>query len=360
MHARDELKMNTDDMNELDVVVSPEPEVGLGAQLRLARERAGLGLAEVARNLHVTNRVIESLEDEQFDELPPPIFVRGYLRQYASLLHMSPEEVVHLYNRKFAERPVPLTRESLRQRLVDRQLGFRIWPVLTVVVVVATVLGLWLFGGQPKLSEVSDVLQEKPASDVAPGASTTSAPPEPHANASQQSAALQPEGKVAQQQGTGHNVPSAVADLPSGSLRDQKIVSSPLKGSQPDNVRKNALVTDQAPLGSMPKNQAQQKPGAQVAASLPAPDIASDERNVQFQFSRDCWFEVQDANGNKVLATMGRAGETKTVHAKAPMSVLLGNATGVTIFVDGKKLDFSKYVQKSQLARFRIPSAGQS
>jgi cytoskeleton protein RodZ len=81
---------------------------------------------------------------------------------------------------------------------------------------------------------------------------------------------------------------------------------------------------------------------------------------VQFQFSRDCWFEVQDANGNKVVATMGRAGESRTIHAKAPMSVLLGNATGVTILVDGKKLDFSKYIQKSQLARFRIPPAGRS
>ena len=359
MHARDELKMNTDDMNELDVVVPPEPEMGLGAQLRLARERAGLGLSEVARNLHVTNRVIESLEYEQFDELPPPIYVRGYLRQYASLLRMSPEEVVHLYNRKFAERPAPLIRESLRQRLVDRQFGFRIWPVLTVVVVVATVLGLWLFGGQPKLSEVSDVLQEKPAPNVAPGVSTTSAPPEPHAaNASQQSATLRSEEKGAQQ-GTGPSMPPAVIGLPSGAPQDQKNTHSPLQEGQQDHVR-NGLASSQAPLETSARNQAQQKAGAQAADSLPAPDAASDERSVQFQFSRDCWFEVQDANGNKVVATMGRAGESRTIHAKAPMSVLLGNATGVTILVDGKKLDFSKYIQKSQLARFRIPPAGRS
>jgi cytoskeleton protein RodZ len=330
--------------------------MGLGAQLRLARERAGLGLSEVARNLHVTNRVIESLEYEQFDELPPPIFVRGYLRQYASLLHMSPEEVVHLYNRTFAERPAPLIRESLRQRLVDRQLGFRIWPVLTVAVVVATVLGLWLFGGQPKLSEVSGVLQEKPASNVAPGVSTTSAPPEPHVtNASQQSATLRSEEKGAQQ-GARPNMPPAVAGLPSGVRQDQKSTPSPLQGVQQDDVR-NGLASGQALLESSARDQTQQKAGAQAAASLPAPDVAADERSVQFQFSKDCWFEVQDANGNKVLATMGRAGESKTIHAKAPMSVLLGNATGVTILVDGKKLDFSKYIQKSQLARFRIPPA---
>ena len=347
------------EMNPADVIVPRE--MGLGVQLRLARERAGLGLDEVARNLHVTDRVIESLEDEHFDELPPPIFVRGYLRQYAALLHMPPEDLVHLYNTTYAERPAPLIRESLRQRLVDRQFGFRIWPVLTVLVVVATLLGIWIFGGQPKLSQVSDALQEKPASEATPHAGHASIPAA-HKHNEHQRAEPGPAQRPQGQEGQGAREPQSLSTP----------VSTPIVASQGQQASPAAVPGEQQAQGSLrnqtAKSQAMlpflqqddtQHAGSPPPASAMTPAVPG-EREVQFQFSKDCWIEVHDADGRKVLATMGRTGETRSIRGKAPLSVLLGNAGGVAIRVDGKKYDFTKYVQKSQLARFRIPAADQS
>lgn len=335
-------------------------ELGLGAQLRLARERAGLGRAEAARNLRVTDRVIERLEYELFDELPAPIYVRGYLRQYAALLHMPPEEteeMVHLYNRTYAERPAPLIRESLRQRLVDRQFGFRVWPVLTVLVAAATLLGLWLFGGQPNLSQVSDVLQDKPATNAMPGADTTTM------SGSQQQPSVVP------QKTSPPAKPGKQRTMPVG--RDEATAVSHNSHSpagqdwQPDRAMSakerardnpDANANGQPPPGSLSGQEAQQSIQPGLAASSPTAAVPG-LRDVQFQFSKDCWIEVRDADGRKILASMGRAGETKSIHAKAPLAVMLGNARGVAILVDGKKFDFSKYLNKSQISRFRIPAA---
>jgi cytoskeleton protein RodZ len=58
----------------------------IGDQLRVARERMGLGLAQAAERLHMDKATIESLETGHFAALGAPVFVRGHLRRYAELL----------------------------------------------------------------------------------------------------------------------------------------------------------------------------------------------------------------------------------------------------------------------------------
>jgi cytoskeleton protein RodZ len=64
---------------------------GIGAPLRAARERAGMSLAQAAQRLHVSADVLEALEDEQFERLGAPIYVKSYLGRYAELLGESAE-----------------------------------------------------------------------------------------------------------------------------------------------------------------------------------------------------------------------------------------------------------------------------
>lgn len=59
---------------------------GSGARLRLAREAAGLTLESVGQQLRMPVQVVRSLEEEQWQRLGAPVFVRGQLRSYARLL----------------------------------------------------------------------------------------------------------------------------------------------------------------------------------------------------------------------------------------------------------------------------------
>lgn len=63
-----------------------EGAVGCGEQLRRAREAAGLSVADVAGRLHMPVQVVAALEEEQWERLGAPVFVRGQLRSYARLL----------------------------------------------------------------------------------------------------------------------------------------------------------------------------------------------------------------------------------------------------------------------------------
>ncbi|SHE90875.1 helix-turn-helix domain-containing protein [Thermomonas hydrothermalis] len=59
---------------------------GCGARLRAAREAAGLRIEDVAARLHMPVRVVRWLEEEDWDRLGAPVFVRGQVRSYARLL----------------------------------------------------------------------------------------------------------------------------------------------------------------------------------------------------------------------------------------------------------------------------------
>ena len=64
---------------------------GIGSRLRAARERSAMSLAQAAHRLHVSADVLEALEDEQFERLGAPIYVKSYLGRYAELLGESAE-----------------------------------------------------------------------------------------------------------------------------------------------------------------------------------------------------------------------------------------------------------------------------
>ena len=73
----------------------PEPEAfGAGAQLRAAREAAGLSLDQVAQQLKLAPRQVRALEEENFGMLPGRTFTRGFMRNYARLLNLDPDLLV--------------------------------------------------------------------------------------------------------------------------------------------------------------------------------------------------------------------------------------------------------------------------
>lgn len=71
-----------------------EQEKGCGQHLRDAREAAGLSVDDVAGKLRMPAHVVRSLEQEEWQRLGAPVFVRGQLRSYARLLHVDLEPLL--------------------------------------------------------------------------------------------------------------------------------------------------------------------------------------------------------------------------------------------------------------------------
>jgi flagellar biosynthesis protein FlhG len=64
-----------------------------GALLRQAREALGLSLDDYVRVTKISIYYLRNIENEEFDDLPAPVYVRGYLRQMAQILKLDPGRV---------------------------------------------------------------------------------------------------------------------------------------------------------------------------------------------------------------------------------------------------------------------------
>ncbi len=77
------------------------PEAGdepsAGERLRRARQAQGRTVRSVSASLNLPVDKIEALEEDDDERLPPPTFVRGYLRAYARLVGCDPEVIVAAY-----------------------------------------------------------------------------------------------------------------------------------------------------------------------------------------------------------------------------------------------------------------------
>jgi cytoskeleton protein RodZ len=69
----------------------------LGNPLRELRERRGMSLDEIAKTTRISKGQLEALEAEDFDDLPAPVFVRGFIRAYCECVGAAPDEALARY-----------------------------------------------------------------------------------------------------------------------------------------------------------------------------------------------------------------------------------------------------------------------
>ncbi len=79
-----------------------------GRELRRLRERGGVSLADIARRTKIRPAILEALEGEVWDELPAPVFVRGFVLQVARYLRApDPEDLSRRYLARMPPRRPP-------------------------------------------------------------------------------------------------------------------------------------------------------------------------------------------------------------------------------------------------------------
>lgn len=66
----------------------------IGEQLRQAREAQGLSVSDIEKATHIRHTFVEALEEDRFQDLPDPAYVRGFIRNYARVVGLDPEPLV--------------------------------------------------------------------------------------------------------------------------------------------------------------------------------------------------------------------------------------------------------------------------
>ena len=82
---------------------APElPETLTGAELRKIREARGVSLRHIASVTKIGLRFLEYLEEDRFAFLPAPVYLRGFLQEYARLVGIDPRRTADAYMSRLA------------------------------------------------------------------------------------------------------------------------------------------------------------------------------------------------------------------------------------------------------------------
>jgi cytoskeleton protein RodZ len=291
-------------MEETAVPAPPAAPRSIGERLRAGRERSGLSVAAAAEKLHLDPKVIEALEADRFAELGASVYVRGHLRRYGDFVGEPGAELVSSYSARDA-RPAPpdLTqiphaeRRADPRRLVTPLVGLGCAAVLLVAI-------WWVLAGS--------------RSDIADSAATMPTP------------VVQP-------------AEPANANTASGAATPVTLSSS-------------------TPVIAASKVPAAAAPGVDTTTTTTEPkredNLPVRETQLKLDLTNDSWIEVYDSRDKKLFYDVASAGSIQTVSGRGPLRVVLGNAAGVTVEVDGQAREIPAGAIDGEGARFVVNRSG--
>jgi cytoskeleton protein RodZ len=125
----------------------------IGNSLREARMRQGLEFPELEQATKIRGKYLRALEQEEFEQLPGPTYVKGFLRSYAEYLGLDGQLYVDEYNSRFLvgedEAPHRPRRSSAARRPEHRRIESNVvlLALAGIALVTALVFVAWKFGG---------------------------------------------------------------------------------------------------------------------------------------------------------------------------------------------------------------------
>ena len=275
-----------------------------GAALLNERRRQGLSLGDISRQLKLSVRQVEALERDDYSAYKGPVFIHGFIRNYAKLLGLDPEPLIRATDSmlKPPSHPAAAEREPARARAVPvKQNKYGIWPVAGALFVIVLILSVY-FGGRHSpdtgRSAPSVAAHDATAQPKAPGA-------------------IAPKGR-----------------------NDSKAEAEPA----PKPPAKPALRTEPK---SEPKTKTETASARAPAEAEGATTLADGSARVKVRmiFEQDSWVEIKDRSGNTIFGQLNPAGSRRSVSGEPPLTVVVGNAAGVRLFQGDKSIDLAPHTR---------------
>jgi hypothetical protein len=119
----------------------------LGRSLREARDKRGLDLDVVQRELRIRKRYLEAIENERFELLPGDVYTRGFIRSYAEFLGLDGSICVEEYNARFAVHEDQQIAALPTAPRLHRAPALPLVVAIAAAVAVSAGLAAWTLGG---------------------------------------------------------------------------------------------------------------------------------------------------------------------------------------------------------------------
>ena len=282
-----------------------------GYLLRQAREERGLSQMEAARDLHLTSKVINAIEEDNFELIPSFVFARGYIRSYARHVGLDGQSLVAAFDTVYGvpdhgAKPISgVGKGGLQSKPSDTWV--KVISIVFVIGLLAASIVWWQSqNGSLTLPQLTSETVEAFSSDVVGGG-------DDNIDLALLSIA---------QSDVGETMPAEEAPPEVNAVAEVSTVAEVDVVAQDDKEQVSIAVADVDVLG----------PG---------------QARLVMVFEKDCWVEIKDGNGKMILSDLYSAGDTIDQVVTSPIEVLLGRSSGVsTMTFGGKIIDLEPHTRK--------------
>lgn len=293
-----------------------------GNVLRTEREQRGMTLNHVAERLYLNSNVIQALEQDAYEDLPAPTFVRGYIRNYAKLMEINPEPLVEAYTQLTQAIPPPITPHRTKEHAstVHTDAWWFRWglPVLVVTVLVFGVLWQFYPGGTSlpnSTSHLPNAGNEQLTTNLASS----------NNNTAPSMGLTTPETDP---------TPAYTYTPPDENASNDASVMLMNNGGVDSNAETAADQTTDATIVG------EESEGDESAAAAPV------DTTLRIIYGRDSWTRVIDSADNRLYVGVKRNGQTLEVDGKPPYTVRFGVLRNITVEYQGQKTEAESYPQR--------------
>ena len=327
--------------------------------LREAREAMGLTQHDVAQELFLTPAYIQLIDADEMDKIAKQAFVRGYLRSYAKMVNLDADLVVASFDQTCTKAPEVIKMRGVTEESVGSikftgpviQTG-----VIALVGLIIIVALVWFFTSEDEAAPVVVEPVAETAIDADPAVTDDFA--------AFQAANDQPAIEQLISESSEATITDAAGPLTLATeeIADQ-VQDQPIAIEQ--DINESSVPVEEATI-----TPDETTPGVNVAASEVT---ASAEKNIsirringtktvdaggddelRFEFTDDCWVEIEDADGVSIYGDLNRANDELVVYGVAPFEVLFGKAPAASMVFNGTKIDLARHTTSVDTAKVKV------
>lgn len=282
---------------------------GLGALLRGRRGALQLDLVQIANRLRIRAEYLEAIESADYQRLPGLPYAIGFVRTYAAFLGLDANEMVSRFKSETDALHIRSTLNFPSPAPQGRVPGAG--PLAFAVVGALVIIGVW-YWWRDDIDYFASRIPEVPERLLALTKSTPAASEAP------------PPADAA---------PAPITDVPPPP-------GEPTTTTPPVASATTVPQTPTAIPAPTPVPLAAPSPAATVTPAITPADNRTlggggEDARIVLKLSGDSWLEIRDANNQRVLSRLLRAGDIYRV-ANVPGQVMsVGNSGAVEVDVDG-------------------------
>ncbi|MCY7389461.1 MAG: DUF4115 domain-containing protein [Burkholderiales bacterium] len=288
----------------------------VGELLRLAREKAGLSLGDVASRLRMGVKQVRALEQDDYAALPKGTFLRGFVRNFSKEVGLKPEQALGLLEQTHlaavaitASVVVMPSQQNINVPPPEGELATpraRVLISAVIACLLLTVVWWWWEYVRPYRAEGG---RPKAATEEKTVSVQIAVPPSP--------------------------VSVLPAETVSATPQTSPVLSVP---SQPETASPRLTTLPAATVA--PVVQAAAPPPVKNSAESRPPSPAGNSV-LGLTFSDKSWVQVIDGAGKTLLDRTFKGGDAEEVSGRPPFSVVIGNAQATRMAYNGKEVDLA-------------------